>query len=67
MAKVKHLVGEETRCFKYYLIFLFWFAFEKVLILFGWDDGLREIVVPLVVFIFEHFIYSSAKDILYNR
>jgi hypothetical protein len=31
---------------------------------FSWNNGLREAVVPDVFFVFEHFICSSAIDIL---
>jgi hypothetical protein len=50
----------------------FWFGFEVTFGFlvgrcpfgFGWNNGLREAVVLRVVFVFEHFFYSSATGIL---
>jgi len=33
---------------------------------FGGDNDLRETVITNVLFVFEHFFYSSAKGILYS-
>lgn len=46
--------------------FSFSFSLFRVLV-FSWNNGLREAVVNRDVFVFEHFFYSSAKPILITR
>ena len=42
-------------------IVFYFYSFGLVL----WNNGLREAVVNRDIFVFEHFFYSSAMNILY--